>query len=124
MHGLMIIIWYFVFCCATAKAVSQYGSFLAVPVSDSWRHILLILDYRRRKISVICVISQVYAYFMLIFYIAANASVFLDLNLFIASENANILFNRLLKFHYYVIFFSCIEIAIYYFVNKIFDLHK
>ena len=118
MYGLMIIIWYFVFCCATAKAVAQYGSFLAVPVSDSWRHLLLILDYKRRKISVMCIISQIYAYFMLIFYVAANVCVLLDLNLFIASENANILFNHLLEFHFYVIFFSCMEIALYALINR------
>ena len=121
--NVVFFISYFILCCAFAKQLARHGSFLAIPTSDSWRHILLILDYSQPRISIMCIISQIYTYFMLILYLTLHFPPLHGLNVF--SYNFNELIKYLIKFHYIGIFpFSLIEIAFFSLINKFFNLRK
>ena len=106
----------FVVCCGV-NTLAGYESFLEIWISDYVRVFLLIFSFRRPRISVLCVISQIFAYFMIgVFIISRFRS--LDF-LYAISSDPNTFFTNLLKIHLFVFFpIAFMEAGICYLVRN------
>lgn len=108
---------YLFFVCMLAKEVAKYDSFLKVRVPYSARLPLMIFSFERERISIFCVISQVYAYLMIFLFILSR---FISLDfLLLISDDPNALYMNLIKFHVVIIFpIAIIEEGICYLVKR------
>ena len=87
--------------CLFARAIAQYDSLLALKIPNHIRTFLLIFSFRKERISVFCVISQIYAYIMMLLFVISRFRSLTFLYMF--SVDPNTLYNNLLKFHYIIL---------------------
>lgn len=108
---------YLLVVCLFVYRLAQYESFIEIRVPYSVRLFLLILSFKRKRISAMCVVSQIYAYIMIGLFIASR---FHSLEfLSIISNDPNTFYDNLLKFHYIVLIpVAIIEAGICYLVRK------
>lgn len=92
---------YLVASCLFSYEIAQHESFVGVRISKRIQHILLIFFSKYEKVSLLCILSQLYAFFMMGIFIASR---FCSLEfLYLISDDPNALYNSMLKFHLIVI---------------------
>ena len=87
--------------CLFVRAIAQYDSLLALRIPNHIRFFLLIFSLRKERISVFCVVSQIYACAMIVLFVVSRFRTLTFLYMF--SADPNTLYNNLLKFHYIVL---------------------
>ena len=104
--------------CLLVREIARYDSLIKIEVSKSTRLCLLIFSFEREQISLLCIVSQIYAYMMITFF-AVSRFQSLDF-LYAITDDPNMFFNILLRVHYVIIIpIAIIEEAICYLVNRI-----
>ena len=63
---------YFIAMCINARFWARNRSYVSVKVSDHIRYILLIISFEQIRISVFCVISQLYLYAMVLLFVVSK----------------------------------------------------
>lgn len=102
---------YSVIVCWCARRIAENDSFIGVRVPAPVRAFLLILSFQRERISILCIISQVYGYIMIILFIVSrfHPLYFLDM----LSSDPNALYRKLLIVHVFLLIpFAIIETEI------------
>ena len=104
--------------CLLVREIARYDSFIKIEVSISARLFLLIFSFERKQISLLCIVSQIYAYTMIGLFIVSR---FQSLDfLYAITDDPNTFFNNLLRVHYVLIIpVAIIEEGICYIVNRI-----
>lgn len=104
------MIMYLISVCAFAREIAKYKSFLGVRISIKARYALLIFSRIQPKISVICLISQIYAYTMIFLFILSRFVSF-DFLYYVTSD-PNTLFTNMLKSHFVIFPVGILEVGI------------
>ena len=95
MNEYIYIALYIALTCVFVRELAKYNSFLCINVTDMARMLLLIFSFSKVKISIICVLCQIYTYIMLLLFVVSR---FVSLDFLLQFfQDPNLLYSNLIK---------------------------